>query len=474
MSVIMEPYRIKVVEPLAFPSPEERRRALEGAGNNLFKLTAEQITIDLLTDSGTSAMSADQWSSLMRGDETYAGARSFDRFRDVVSDLTSYRHILPAHQGRAAESVLFTALLTPGQITLSNSHFDTTRANVELSGCEARDLLCREASDPQSDDPFKGNIDLDRLHDVLSGPEHDRVALVIMTVTNNGGGGQPVSMANLRAARALCDAYDVPLFLDAARFAENAWLITQREAEYAHSTPREVAREAFGLADGAVASLKKDGIANMGGLLALNDDDLAQRCRNVLIAREGFPTYGGLAGRDLEALAQGLLEVTDPRYLSARASAAAHLADLVNAAGIPTVRPTGLHAVYIDAGALLPHIPAHEFPAHSLACALYLEAGVRSTELGTLTLGHPGQDGAPDTLAPRELLRLALPRRAYTRSHLDYVGEALGAVARRADALPGYRIVDAPPVLRHFSARLEPTDRAAAVQGASRVGAATA
>ncbi|MFE0378411.1 tryptophanase [Streptomyces inhibens] len=474
MNMIMEPYRIKVVEPLAFPSREERRRALEDAGHNLFRLTADQITIDLLTDSGTSAMSAEQWSSLMRGDETYAGARSFDRFRQVVADLTSYRHILPAHQGRAAESVLFTALLTPGQITLSNTHFDTTRANVELAGCEARDLPCPEASDLQSDHPFKGDIDLDRLREALGGPDGGRVAAVIVTITNNAGGGQPVSMANLTAVRALCDQYAVPFFLDAARFAENAWLVTQRDPAYAHRTPREVAREAFQLADGAVASLKKDGIANIGGLLALNDDDLAHRCQNVLIAREGFPTYGGLAGRDLEVLAQGLTEVTEPRYLRARASAAAHLAGLAHAAGIPTVRPTGCHAVYLDAGALLPHIPAHQFPAHSLACALYLEAGVRSVELGTLTFGRPGPGGTQETAAPRELLRLALSRRVYTRSHLDYVGEALHAVARQAADLPGYRIIDAPPVLRHFQARLEPVPAASAADAPLRTEAAPA
>ncbi|MGM9470175.1 tryptophanase [Streptomyces murinus] len=454
--------------PLAFPAREERQRALKAAGYNLFKLTADQITIDLLTDSGTSAMSADQWSSLMRGDETYAGARSFDRFREVVTDLTSYRHILPVHQGRAAESVLFSALLTSGQITLSNTHFDTTRANIELAGCEARDLPCPEASDVQSDCPFKGNIDLGRLRDTLSGPDGARVTVVIITITNNAGGGQPVSMANLREVRALCDEYGVPFFLDAARFTENAWLVTQRDPEYAQHTPRDVAREAFLLADGAVASLKKDGIANIGGLLALNDDALALRCRNVLIAREGFPTYGGLAGRDLEVLAQGLVEVTDPLYLRARASAAAHLAELANAAGIPTVQPTGCHAVYLDAGALLPHIPAHQFPAHSLACALYLEAGVRSVELGTLTFGRPGPDGTPDAAAPRELLRLALPRRAYTRSHLDYVGEALHTITDQAADLSGYRIIDAPPALRHFSVSLEPVAPGEAAEGALR------
>ncbi|MFI8221409.1 tryptophanase [Streptomyces sp. NPDC085932] len=464
--MIMEPYRIKVIEPLAFPTGEERQRALEAGGYNVFKLTAEQITIDLLTDSGTSAMSADQWSSLMRGDETYAGARSFDRFRDAVADLTSYRHIFPAHQGRAAESVLFTALLAPGQITLSNTHFDTTRANIELAGAEARDLPCPEASDLQSDYPFKGNIDLGLLRNTLSGPDGPKVAMVIMTITNNAGGGQPVSMANLREVRALCDEHGVPFFLDAARFAENAWLVTQRDPEYAQHTPRDVAREAFQLADGAVASLKKDGIANIGGLLALNDDDLALRCQNVLIAREGFPTYGGLAGRDLEVLAQGLAEVTDPLYLRARASAAAHLAELANAAGIPTVQPSGLHAIYLDAAALLPHIPAHQFPAHSLACALYLEAGVRSCELGSLTFGRPGRNGAPDETAPRELLRLALPRRAYTRGHLDYVGEALRRISDKAADLPGYRIVEAAPVLRHFSALLEPVAPANASDGA--------
>ncbi|MEV6716310.1 tryptophanase [Lentzea sp. NPDC051208] len=454
--MIMEPYRIKVVEPLVFPTREERRRALREAGHNLFALRSDQITIDLLTDSGTSAMSAEQWASLMRGDETYAGARSFDRFRAVVAELTSYPHVIPAHQGRAAESVLFSALLEPGQITLSNTHFDTTRANVELAGCEARDLPCAEAADLASDYPFKGNIHLEHLREVLGGPDGPRVAAVIMTITNNASGGQPVSMRNLRGVKDLCNRYRVPFFLDAARFAENAWLVTQREAGYSQVPPHDVAAEAFSLADGAIASLKKDGIANIGGLLALRDDDLAARCRNVLITQEGFPTYGGLAGRDLEALAQGLVEVTEPRYLEARASATAHLAALAADAGIPTVRPTGCHAVYLDAGAFLPHIPAYRYPAHSLGCALYLEAGVRSVELGSLTFGRPDPAGGPDLPAPRELLRLALPRRVYTRSHLDFVGEALRAVARDAARLPGYRIVDAPAVLRHFSARLEP------------------
>ncbi|MFW6033507.1 MAG: tryptophanase [bacterium] len=453
---IMEPYRIKVVEPLASTTPAERRAALERAGYNLFNVRSDEVIIDLFTDSGTSAMSVDQWSALMRGDESYAGAKSWFRFVGAVRDLTGFDRVIPVHQGRAAEHVLFAAMLEPGQLTLSNTHFDTTRANVELSGGEARDIPCAEAADLQSSAPFKGNIDIHALERILASADGGRVAAVIMTMTNNAGGGQPVSMANVRATRELCDRYGTPLLIDAARFAENAWLVTQREPAWKHATPRDVARAAFDLADGCMASLKKDGIANIGGLIALRDGELASRCKELLIAYEGFPTYGGLAGRDLEVLAQGLEEVTDPGYLEARASATAYLAGLANDAGVPTVQPPGCHAVYVDAGALLPHIPASQFPAHALSCELYLEGGIRSVELGSLVFGSAGANGEPDTLAPFELLRLALPRRVYTASHLAYVGGVLRNVAKRAGQIPGYRIVEAPTRLRHFSARLEP------------------
>jgi tryptophanase len=455
MRAPMEPYRIKVVEPLAFPSRDERHRALEAGGWNLFNLSTSDITIDLLTDSGTSAMSARQWAALMDGDEGYAGARSFDRFADAARDLTGYRHLLPVHQGRAAERILFSTLLRPGLISVSNTHFDTTRANVELSGGEVCDLPCPEAGDLDSGYPFKGNIDMAALGALLAGAERERVALVVMTITNNAGGGQPVSMANLREASWLCRERGVPLFLDAARFAENAWLVTQREPGYEEWTPREVARAAFGLADGCLASLKKDGIANMGGLLAVDDDELAQQCQQLLIATEGFPTYGGLSGRDLEALAVGLTEVTDPAYLAARANTAAYLAGMLNDSGVPTVQPPGCHAVYIDAGRAVPHLPPQQYPAQALACELYLEGGIRSVELGTLAMGYPGPDGI-DIPAPHELLRLALPRRVYTGAHLEYVAEIVTEVTKRAEAIPGYRIVSGSPALRHFTARLAP------------------
>ncbi|WP_433172207.1 tryptophanase [Actinoallomurus sp. CA-150999] len=456
---LMEPYRIKVVEPIPVTTRAVREKALDRAGHNLFNLSADEVTIDLLTDSGTGALSAAQQAAAAVGDESYAGARSFHRFREVVDELTSYPHIFPVHQGRAAERILFSALLEPGQITISNTHFDTTRANSELAGCEARDLPCLEMKDLDSDEPFKGNIDLVALEAALTGPDADRIGIVIMTITNNGGGGQPVSMANLEAASRLCRRHAVPFFLDAGRFAENAWLVTQREPGHENSSPREVAKAAFRLADGCLASLKKDGIANIGGLLALRDDDLAKRCELILTATEGFRTYGGLAGRDLEMLAQGLVEVTDPHYLRARADATAHLAELVNTAGVGTVRPPGVHGVYLNAGRLLPHIPPERFPGHALACALYLEGGIRSVELGSLFLGEVDEDGRLRTPAPYELLRLALPRRVYTQSHLEYVAEVVAAVAKRAESVPGYRLVTVPPILRHFNATLEPVTR---------------
>ncbi|MFB4317596.1 tryptophanase [Actinomadura sp. 21ATH] len=452
----MEPYRIKVVEPIPRTTREQRERALARVHHNLFGLRAGEVTIDLLTDSGTGALSAAQLAAAMTGDESYAGSRSFERFHAAVRDLTSYPHILPVHQGRAAERILFSALLRPGQVTLSNTHFDTTRANVELAGCRARDLPCPRSRDLYGDDPFKGGIDLDGLEAALRGPDASRTALVIMTLTNNGGGGQPVSMANLAGAADLCRRHSVPLFLDAARFAENAWLVTRHEPAYRGRTPRQVAEEAFALADGCLMSAKKDGIAHIGGFLALRDPALAERCELLLTATEGFPTYGGLAGRDLDMIAQGLEEVTDPAYLRSRADAAAHLAGLARAAGIALLEPPGLHALYLDAGRLLPHIPPHRFPGHALACALYLEGGIRSVELGSLYLGKEDENGEPVESAPYELLRLALPRRVYTAGHLDHVGAVLAETARNAGRVPGYRIVEAPPMLRHFRARLEP------------------
>ncbi len=455
---IIEPFRIKAVEPLRFSTRDEREAALAAADWNLFKLPASQVLIDLLTDSGTGAMSAEQWAAIMRGDESYAGSASFQRFESVVRDLTGFKHVIPTHQGRAAERILFAEVARPGHVVPNNTHFDTTRANVEYQGAEARDVLCPEGHDLQLDAPFKGNIDVDALDALLSELGPARVPLVMVTVTNNSGGGQPVSLANLRGARAVCDRHGVPLFLDACRFAENAWFVHERERDQHERTPRQIAEEMFRLADGCTISLKKDGLGNIGGLLAMNDAELAARCRNLLILTEGFPTYGGLAGRDMEALAQGLLEVTDPDYLRYRVRTAEYLAEKAWAAGVPTVRPPGGHAVYLDAGAFLPHIPPHELPAQALAAELYLEGGVRGVEIGTLMFGRPAADGGADTAAPHELVRLALPRRVYTQSHVDYVGEVIAAVARRAESLRGYRIVEQPQWLRHFTARLAPRE----------------
>jgi tyrosine phenol-lyase len=452
---IIEPFRIKTVEPLRHTTRQERAMALQATGWNLFGLHARDVLIDLLTDSGTGAMSAQQWAAIMQGDEAYAGSASFDRFRSVVCDLTGFEHVIPTHQGRAAEKILFSETVAPGQIVPNNTHFDTTRANVEYRSAEAVDLLCDEGHDLQSMAPFKGNIDVQRLDDLLR-TDTARVPLVMLTITNNSGGGQPVSMANLRAVRDVCDRYGKPLFLDACRFAENAWFVCQRETGYQSMSPRRVAEEAFRLADGCTISLKKDGFGNMGGVLAMNDADLAERCRNLLILTEGFPTYGGLAGRDLEALAQGLVEITDPDYLRYRVRTAEYLAEKSWAAGVETVRPPGGHAVYLDARALLPHIPPHEYPGQALACELFLEGGVRGVEIGTVMFGRPDALGGPDRPADHDLVRLALPRRVYTQSHIDYVGEVIAHVADRAGELRGLRMTHQPRWLRHFTCRFEP------------------
>ena len=452
---IIEPFRIKSVEPLRVTTREERATALATAGYNLFGLAADDVLIDLLTDSGTGAMSAAQWGAMMIGDESYAGGASYARFESVVQELTGYRHVIPTHQGRAAERILFSEAVGSSDVVPNNTHFDTTRANVEFQRAEARDLICLEGRDLQKLAPFKGNMDVEALSALFDEVGPSRIPLVMVTITNNSGGGQPVSLANLRAVREVCDRYDTPMFLDACRFAENAWFVREREEGQNNRHPRDIAREAFGIADGCTISLKKDGLGNIGGLLAMNDSELAGRCRNLLILTEGFPTYGGLAGRDLDALAVGLEEVTDPDYLRYRVRTAAYLAEKAEQVGVPTVRPAGGHAVYLDAKALLPHIPPHEYPAQALACELYLEGGVRGVEIGTVMFGRP-RDGAPDTPAPQELVRLALPRRVYTQSHVDYVGEVIAHVAARAGGLRGYRIVEQPQWLRHFTARLEP------------------
>jgi tryptophanase len=450
---IIEPFRIHAVEPLLVTSPEQRHEAVREAGYNLFSLHSREVLIDLLTDSGTGAMSSEQWAGLQRGDESYAGSPSWYRFLEAVQELFPFPHVIPTHQGRAAEKILFTALCGPGQVIPNNTHFDTTRANIEATGAEAVDLPCPEARDPSAVHPFKGNIDLGRL-EALLGDRARAIPAVIVTVTNNSGGGQPVSLANLADASELCRRHAVPLFLDACRFAENAWFIREREDGQSHRDVRDIVREMSSLADGMTMSAKKDGLANIGGWLAVRDAELAQRCRNLLILTEGFPTYGGLAGRDLEAVAQGLREVVDHDYLRYRIRSTAYLGDALVELGIPIVRPTGGHAVYIDARALLPRIPPLQYPGQALAVALYEVGGVRGCEIGSVMFGrHPDGSERP---AAMELVRLAIPRRTYTQSHIDYVIEVCAEVARDAGALRGYRIVEEPPALRHFTARFEP------------------
>jgi tryptophanase len=452
---IIEPFRIHSVQAIDFPTADEREAALERSGYNLFGLHADEVIIDLLTDSGTGSMSAEQWAGMMVGDESYAGSRSFYRFEDAVRDLTGFSEIIPTHQGRAAEKILFTITVSADDIVPNNTHFDTTRANVEYQGAEARDLIPAAAADPSTVLPFKGNIDVAALRSTIEQAGSDRIPFVMVTVTNNSGGGQPVSMANLRAVRAVCDDYGVPMFLDACRFAENAWFIKLREDGYADKTPKEIAQEMFSIADGCTMSAKKDGLANIGGFLALNDPEIAMQCRNLLILTEGFPTYGGLAGYDLEAIARGLEEVVQEDYLRYRIRSTEYLAEKIAGAGVPIVQPPGGHAVYIDAKALLPLIPAHEYPAQSLGVELYRTGGVRGVEIGTVMFGRPRPDG-PDEPAAMELVRLAVPRRTYTQSHIDYVAEVVIDVATRAQNMRGYRMIEQAPWLRHFTARFEP------------------
>ena len=450
---IIEPFRIKSVEPLRFTHRGEREAALSAAGWNVFRLHADDVLIDLLTDSGTGAMSSAQWGALMQGDESYAGSRSFYRFRDVVQELTGFKHIIPTHQGRAAERILFHSILKPGQVVPNNNHFDTTRANIEVEEAEARDLVIPEGRVPAALHPFKGNMDLEA-HARTLAADADRIPLVMVTVTNNSGGGQPVSMENLRGVRALCDRYKKPFFLDACRFAENAYFVKLREPGWEKKTPKEIAKEMFALADGCTMSAKKDGLANIGGFLALNDDAWAESCRNLLILTEGFLTYGGLAGYDLEAIARGLEEVVEEPYLKYRIRSTEYLGEKLSEADVPIIRPAGGHAVYIDARALLPHIPPLQYPGIALVNALYVEGGVRGVEIGTVMFGlHP--DGT-ETASAMDLVRLAIPRRVYTQSHIDYVAEVVLAVARKKSELKGYRITGGPKVLRHFTATFEP------------------
>ena len=450
---IIEPFRIHSVEPLHMTTRDQRIGAIEECGFNVFNLHAQDVLIDLLTDSGTGAMSRDQWAAIQHGDESYAGSPSWFRFEAGVKELFAFEHIIPTHQGRAAEKILFSVIGGPGKVVPNNTHFDTTRANVEASGAEALDLLIAEGRDPSNLHPFKGNMDLDALDGLLATRASD-VPAVFLTITNNSGGGQPVSLANIRGVSEICRRYGVPFFLDACRFAENAWFIHEREPGQGERDIADIVREVASLADGMTMSAKKDPFGNIGGWLAMNDDALAEAARNLLILTEGFPTYGGLAGRDLEALAQGLSEAVHPDYLRYRIRSTAYLGEALTDAGVPVVRPIGGHAVYIDAKALLPHLDPLTYPGQSLAVALYLAGGIRSVEIGSVMFGrHPDGTESP---AAMELVRLAIPRRTYTQSHIDYVIEVVVAVAKDAASLPGYAMTYEPAALRHFTARFKP------------------
>jgi tryptophanase len=454
---IIEPFRIHSVEPLHLTTPAYRAAAIRDAGYNVFGLHSADVLVDLLTDSGTGAMSRDQWAAIQRGDESYAGSPSWFVFLEAVRTLFPFEHVIPTHQGRAAEKILFAAIGGPGKVVPNNTHFDTTRANVEFTGAEAIDLVIPEGNDPAAEHPFKGNMDVEALDRLISERGAENVPVVMITITNNSGGGQPVSLENLRAVRSVCDRHGVPLYLDACRFAENAWFIREREPGQGERDVADIVREMAGLADGMTISAKKDPLANIGGWLATNDDALAERCRALLVLTEGFPTYGGLAGRDLEAIAQGLTEAVDHDYLHYRTRSTAYLGEGIRQAGIPIVRPVGGHAVYIDARTLLPQIPPLQYPGQALVVALYETGGVRGCEIGTVMFGR--QPDGTESPAAMELVRLAIPRRTYTQSHVDYVIEVCATVAERAPELTGLRIVAEPAQLRHFTATFLPLTR---------------
>jgi tyrosine phenol-lyase len=456
MKTIIEPFRIKSVEPIHLTTTAQRAERLRAASYNVFLLASNDVLIDLLTDSGTSAMSSEQWSAMMRGDESYAGSPSFYRFEKAVQDIFGFKYVLPTHQGRAAERILFSVMCKPGDVVPNNTHFDTTRANIEFTGAKAVDLVIPEGLQPSTRHPFKGNMDVARLRALIAEVGREKIPLCLLTVTNNSGGGQPVSMANVREVAAVCREHRIPLYIDACRFAENAWFIKLRESGYADKTPIEIAREMFRLADGCTMSAKKDGLANIGGFLASNDPALAQRERDLLILTEGFPTYGGLAGRDLEAIAVGLHEALDEDYLLYRITSTTYLGEHLVEAGVPIVQPPGGHAVYIDAAAFFPHIPALQLPGQALVAELYLEAGIRAVEIGTVMFGRRDPATGVESPAPMELVRLAIPRRVYTQSHIDYVVEAVLNVWARRKAVRGYRFLEQAPFLRHFTARFEP------------------
>jgi tyrosine phenol-lyase len=453
---IIEPFKIKSVEPIHITSRADRLETLKHAGYNVFLMKADEVLIDLLTDSGTAAMSAEQWAGIMRGDEAYAGGRSFYRFEAAVQDLFGFKHVIPTHQGRAAERILFSTMCKAGDIVPNNTHFDTTRANVEASGARAVDLPSPETRQTQEPHPFKGNLDVAALDRLIRDEGADRIPLCMITVTNNSGGGQPVSMANLREVSALCRSHRIPLYLDAARFAENAYLIKLREPGYEKKSVKDIVREMFSHTDGCTFSAKKDAIANIGGLLATNNDRLAQREKDLLILTEGFPTYGGLAGRDLEAIAIGLGEVVQEDYLHYRLASVRYLGEHISSEGVPIIQPPGGHAIYIDAAAFLPHVPPLQLPGQSLVAELYLEGGIRSVEIGTVMFGRRDPETGEESPGPMELVRLAIPRRVYTQSHIDYVVEVILEVWKRHDSIGGFRLKHQAPALRHFTATFEP------------------
>jgi len=453
---IIEPFKIKVVEPIKFTTEEEREEILKRAGYNVFNIPAEDVIIDLLTDSGTNAMSSKQWAGIMDGDESYAGSKSFFRFESVIKKIMGFKHIIPVHQGRAAEKILFSIVAGPGKYIPNNTHFDTTRANIEFVGGTAVDLPIPEGTQPDVWHPFKGNMDVERLESFIREKGPENIPLVMLTVTNNSNGGQPVSMQNIREVREVCNKYGIPLFLDACRFAENAYFIKKREKGYENKSILEIVREMFSYADGCTMSAKKDAFANIGGFLAMNDDELALKARNVLIVTEGFPTYGGLAGRDLEAIAQGLEEVLDENYLIYRIRSVEYLAEKLIDRGIPVLIPPGGHAVYLDAKRFAPHIPPEQFPGQSVVVELYRVGGIRSVEIGSVMFGRRDKETGKFIPHTMELVRLAIPRRVYTQSHIDYVIEVITEVYRNRDKLKGYKIVWEAPLLRHFTAKFEP------------------
>jgi tyrosine phenol-lyase len=446
---IIEPFRIKSVEPIRWTTREQREELLRAAHYNLFLLPAEDVLIDLLTDSGTGAMSTDQWAAMIQGDESYAGSKSFDHFRDSVQDIFGYKHVIPTHQGRAAERILFHVMCKQGDVVPNNTHFDTTRANIEYVGAEAVNLPVPEGRQPSLQHPFKGNMDVGALEELMARVGHERIPLVMLTITNNSGGGQPVSMENVRAVSALCRRHDIPLYFDACRFAENSYFIKLREPGYANKEPKQIAQEMFRHGDGCTMSAKKDGMANIGGFLCTNDDLLAQQEKNLLILTEGYPTYGGLAGRDLEAVAVGLQEALHEDYLRYRITSTGYLGNHIASQGVPIVQPPGGHAIYLDARAFLPQVPPEQFPGVALAAELYLEGGIRSVEIGTLMFG---------AAAKMDLVRLAIPRRVYTQSHIDYVVEVILEVWRRRGQIRGLKLSYEAPFLRHFTAKLEPLE----------------